>query len=287
MSNMNRLKNKIMQTAGYALLRIIKPEQMQMVKKNQRFKDRYQGKRCFILGNGPSLNSVSFGDLQNEYVFTVNQLMRRKDFKDLQSNFHLWSDFGFFDIDEEKEEDLELLSVMKSLNTEGNRPECFIPADMLNFARKYGLEPELNMNYFKVRLQFYDGFYEKLDFAKLIPSQDCVIMFAIMLAIYMGFQEIYLLGCDTTGIAVSIKSVLKRNDEEDYTYQVSENEQKRMTAMYEKRGIEGYAKSFWQLLRSYRIINQYCEKKGIRLVNCSETTVIDSIPRMPLEDVLK
>lgn len=277
------LKNMIEKTIGYSALKILKRDQMNAVKKNEKFKNQYLGKRCFILGNGPSLNAVDFKSLANEYVFTVNQLMRRPDFKDLKSNFHVWSDFNFFDEDSINS---EFLKVMLSLNTDDNMPECFIPADFMDFARKYQLEDTLRMNYFKIRLSMYEGFNESVDYSKIVPGQSSVVVFAIFLAIYMGFKEIYLLGCDTTGIVVSIKSIISKNDQEDYAYQISDEEQKRMTSLYQKHSIEGYAKSFWQLLCSYRIVHTYCEKRGIKLINCSATTVIDSIPRKKLEDVL-
>lgn len=276
-------RNIIEKTIGYSALRILKREQMRAVKNNKKYKNLYLGKRCFILGNGPSLNTVDFKSLENEYVFTVNQLMRRHDFKDLKTNFHVWSDFNFFDEDSINP---EFLSVMLSLNTEDNTPECFVPADFMDFARKYKLEDNLHMNYFKIKLNMYEGFNEYVDYSKVIPGQSSVVVFAIFLAIYMGFKEIYLLGCDTTGIVVSIKSIINKNDEEDYAYQISDAEQKRMTSLYQKHSIEGYAKSFWQLLCSYRIVYKYCQKRDIKLINCSSTTVIDSIPRKKLEDVL-
>lgn len=282
----DRISNLWCQTVKFWAFSLVKREQYQQIRRNTRWKNRYRGKRCFILGNGPSLKDVRFSDLQEEYVFTVNQLMRREDFKDLHANFHLWSDFRFFDVDPDDEGDQELLRVMRSLNTEGNQPECFIPADFIDFAKKYGLMDSLRMNFFKVNLAFYEHFQEPIDFAKYLPSQASVVVYAIMLAIYMGFEEIYLLGCDTTGIVVFVKSILQANDSADYAYQLSNAEKARMTKMAENATMEGNARSYWELLRSYRILYEYCSKRGITLVNCSSSTVIGSIPRAKLSDVL-
>lgn len=38
------------------------------------FKDKFKGKRCFILGNGPSLNLVDLSLLENEYTFGLNRI---------------------------------------------------------------------------------------------------------------------------------------------------------------------------------------------------------------------
>lgn len=278
--------NIFMNVVGYPLFCILKPAQAKSLKANKSLKNLYTGKRCFILGNGPSLKDVNLADLKNEYVFTVNQLMRRQDFAELNTNFHLWSDFNFFDLDMGKAEDAELLEVMKMVNTKGNKPLCFFPADMKDFAGKYGLDRELNLRYFKIRLRFYEGFRQPIRFSGFIPAMSTVVHFAIFLAVYMGFKEIYLLGCDSTSIVVQIKSSLENNDENDYSYELSENEKRRMHKLLAKNGIEGYARSFWHILLSYRVLFQYCKKRQIALYNCSSQTIIDTIPKIKLSEVL-
>lgn len=59
---------------------------------NAEFKNQYAGKRCFILGNGPSLETVDFGSLADEYVFTCNFFGFVKGHEKAKPNFHLWMD---------------------------------------------------------------------------------------------------------------------------------------------------------------------------------------------------
>ena len=40
----------------------------------KQFKDLYQGKRCFIIGNGPSLKADDLDCLKNEYTFAANRI---------------------------------------------------------------------------------------------------------------------------------------------------------------------------------------------------------------------
>lgn len=40
----------------------------------QGYKDLHRGKRCFILGNGPSLNETDLSLLKNEYTFGLNRI---------------------------------------------------------------------------------------------------------------------------------------------------------------------------------------------------------------------
>ena len=46
----------------------------------------------------------------------MNQLTRNKNFHDLKTNFHFWSDERFFHLDSSKPEDKELLDVILNVN---------------------------------------------------------------------------------------------------------------------------------------------------------------------------
>jgi hypothetical protein len=104
---------------------------------------------------------------------------------------------------------------------------------------------------------------------------------------YMGFGEIYLLGCDTTSIVTTIKSAMQSNDDSDYAYSLTENEKKRMQGLLKRNRLEDYVLAYYNSLREFRITKELCDKKGIKLINCSQTTVVDSLPRMRFESVIK
>ena len=59
-------------------------------------KNKYVGKRCFIVGSSPSLNLLDLTQLNNEYTFTVNRgyMLKEKGLK--HSNFHVISDTNTF-----------------------------------------------------------------------------------------------------------------------------------------------------------------------------------------------
>lgn len=247
----------------------------------------HSGKRCFILGNGPSLKDQDISLLSNEYVFTVNQISRNENFKNIKSNYHFWADPNFFNINGEKEEDIELLNVMKSINTYDNIPECFFPINNIDFVKKNNLDKELNINYFFSSLDFYDNYDKNINYSSNTPAFGTVVQWAITMAIYMGFKEIYLLGCDNTGILCNINSILNLKNTHNYSYAVTENEEKRMKKIYTNNSLESYCISYLQTLRGYRYLYNYCSRRDIKLINCSKQTVIESIPREKYEDILK
>lgn len=252
---------------------------------NGKLKNVGKGKRCFILGNGPSLKTEDLTQLAGEDVFTVNQAARHPDFPILRSKVHLWADRNFFVWDDSKPEDKELINFMKAVNTGDNKPLCFFPADLQCLLEERNLHNELNIRY------FYPGVVAKsdqedIDFTQKIPIFNGVVLYAIALATYMGYSEIYVLGIDTTSILVNIKSFLGKNDDDDYCYSVTSNEKKRLERMLARQTLEQQAESFLKSLRQYRILHEYCERRGIKLVNCSSTTLVESLPRMSLKEVL-
>ena len=64
--------------------------------RNKKLNNVHKGKRCFILGNGPSLKHYDLSKLSEEYVFTVNNMMTTENFKIVKPNFHLFFDPKFF-----------------------------------------------------------------------------------------------------------------------------------------------------------------------------------------------
>lgn len=265
---------------------ILKHKSKSELNNNKKFENLYKGKRCFILGNGPSLKDQDLSLLSDEYVFTVNQAVRHKDFNKFKSNFHFWADASFFNIDENKPEDLELLETMKSVNTDNENIEVFFPIEQKDFLNKFGINKALNVNYFYSKLYMNENYKKNIDFTKPIPGFGTVVQWCIIAAVYMGFSEIYILGCDTTSLMVTIKSALQINDDQDYGYEISENEKKRMESLIDKNGLEDYTKSYLLTLKGYRKLYNYCGKRNIKLINCSAQTVIDSIPREKYEDVI-
>ena len=181
---------------------------------------------------------------------------------------------------------MELLEVMKRVNTKDNSPICFFPVQQNSFVEEFKLSDDLKISYFYTGLYFFDGFDSKIDYTKVVPGFGTVVQWCITMAIYMGFSEIYLLGCDNTGIVTTIKSALKTNDDNDYVYEVTENEKKRLEALLNKNSLEDYLREYMNTFVGYRNLFYYCKKRNIKLVNCSSITVIDSIPRDSLTNVL-
>ena len=251
---------------------------------NHELENIHKGKRCFVIGNAPSLNTQDLSVLKDEIVLTVNQISRNKQFKSLNTNYHFWADPGFFK-ENSKEGDKELLEVMMSVNTEGNRPICFFPLEVKEFVSKKKLDQVLNVRYFVPGHILFDQ-YKKIDFSGMIPGMNTVVQYAIMLGIYMGCTEIYLLGCDCTGILSYIETKTDSGNFE-YAYDISQAEAERMKAMLGGVSCEQTFYGWAKIFEGYRLLGGYCKQKGVQLINVTNGGILDCLPRKKFENVVK
>jgi len=145
----------------------------------------FKGKRCFIIGNGPSLNKNDLSLLKNEYSFGVNSFY----YKTRETGFR-----PYFYVVEDS-------SVMKENIDEIKRYEApykFFPTNYRSIHPK-----EDNTIFFRMNR----GFYEKsspnyavprfsTDASKVLYCGQSVTYINLQLAYFMGFSEIYLIGMD-------------------------------------------------------------------------------------------
>lgn len=257
--------------------------------KNVQFKNLHKGERCFVLGNGPSLNDEKLSLLENEWVFTVNKIAGHLEFEKIKTNYHFFADPSYFTISfSEGEADNEHFKRLISIKTKQNNPVCFFPYYAIDFINKYELEKILDIRVYYPFFTFRDNEKEDIDFTKPTLGYESVVQYAVAMAIYMGFAEIYLLGCDCTGIINDIQAFLKE-DVTEYAYAVNEKEREFINIMNSSNvnGIERKFLSWARILHLHGELYKYCNERGISLYNCSSKTIIDSIPRISLTDVLE
>lgn len=256
-----------------------------LISQNVKYRDYHKGKRGFILGNGPSLKKISLSKLRNEITFSVNQLTRRNDFSDLKATYHMWADERFFDIDDSRPEDMELLDVMKGVNTNDNKPIVFYKTAAYQMIKKHNLDRIINIEYFSDFCRDFPTTAYSLEFNKVLPRYPTVVHYLILLAVYMGFSEIYLLGCDCTGIINTIQSRVN-STETVYAYSVSEAEKKRMMRSNSVFPIQDELRSYADLFDDYAMLFEYCKKRSVKLFNSTQGSLLNSIPYVKLEDII-
>ena len=146
-------------------------------------RERFKGaKRCFLIGNGPSLNKTDLDALSNEVTFAVNGFFLKAQDLDWTPTFYVVEDHLV------AEDRVEWINAFKG-------PIKLFPAYLgYMFDRA---DDTIFYNH-RPRKSYPDGYDFSLE-ADKITYTGCTVTFSMMqLAAYFGFEEIYLIGVDAS-----------------------------------------------------------------------------------------
>ena len=230
-----------------------------VTKQNIKFKDMHKGERCFILGTGPSLKNLDYDLLKNEIIFGVNYLYKGEVIKYIAPDYYCLYDEGFYN---------ELLSDTKEV--------LGILADTTFFFRTkaYDVINKLNVNNKRIYYQHCNSVQYKdhisIDLTKNITAPFNVVVGCIQTAIYMGFSEIYLLGCDFNSFATP---------KIQHYYDKGELADRSLTL-----GLE--LKSYALVCYHHYALEKYAVSHGIKIYNITSGSLLDAYERKSVNDVL-
>lgn len=266
------------------LFRQIDRKEKRLLMANEEYRGLYGGKRCFIVGNGPSVNKVDFSKLKNELVITVNEMFRHEKFDSLGSKFHFIADPAYLKLSRGNRIEAEIIEKIGQLLH--SNTILFWPMGGANAIERYKWPEEMNIRYFASKLYFYDNYKEEIDFTKYIPGFQAVIQWCIAFAIYMGCSEIYLLGCDATNIVTDVSMFVKKDTEFTYAYELSHETAETLREKRVKRGLEYTLYGYWRIVHLFSELYRYCRRNKVKLYNCSDESILEGIPKRRIDDIL-
>lgn len=214
------------------------------------------GKRCFIVGNGPSLTVEDLELIENEDCFAANLIFRifpktswRPTYYFLQDRY---ADTGHI-VDELNLEHLFIGDYYwRTRGMDNANALCF----HCKRAHSHG-RPEFSE-----------------DISRYIVDSFTVTYSMIQTAAYLGYKEIYLLGIDHNYALVC-----------DANGNVVNNEIKQSHFFEDGRPDEVIA-NLEGMNRAYIAARDYAETHGISIVNCTRGGKLEWYPRKSLESVL-
>ena len=249
-------------------------------KRNEELRDKYKGERCFIIGNGPSIKNQDLSLLANEIVFVTNGFYRYEKYYDVKPDYYCLVDSVYF---ETETRDLMLKGIEKISDYE-HKPYFILPYRAKQLVQDcYKWDTWTSIYYIDGAMSFTDGYNKAWDITKTVASPQCVVQVAMLLATYMGFKEIYLLGIEQTDIIAWLQGRLGI----DSVYHVyeSNDSDKLIDHMEEVNPLVGTLKGYARIFHLYKEIYYYCQKQGINVYNCTPKTLVDSIPKRKYEEL--
>ena len=159
---------------------------------NTRFKNMYQGERCFILCNGPSVLKQDLSPLKSEIVFSVSNGYLHKDYLAIQPKYHCIAQLSY---NKYMRPD-DIITWFKEMHPNLGTAELFLNVSEEPMIRKNRLFSGRKINYFYSGFSRNENHEDIIDISKMVPSVTTVPVLCMMIAMYMGFNKIYLLGVD-------------------------------------------------------------------------------------------
>ena len=254
------------------------------IRENKIFRDSHMGERCFVLGNGPSLLDVDLEKLADEFVFSCNNFSLVEGYKKAKTNVHLWADLSFFELREDQKYNHDELMDNYNKIAEEN-PVCFFHEQAFDFVKKNHLDEKLDAHYFSVFPALDSKKRNQFDLSKAISLYTTVVQYAISIAIYMGFKEIYLLGCDSTNIVSAINSAMNIKSEGMHAYKNDDVNERYKELLNHWSMTELFYDQYY-LFEGYQTLKEECDKRGVKILNCSSKTLINEIPRITLDQIV-
>ena len=141
----------------------------------RKYRNIYNGGRCFVIGNGPSLTYDDLRKLQGETTFACNSLIRLFDEIPFKPTYYFAQDNRIILDNKEYIEKLDTTRFVKS-----------------HYASRYHIP---GVTYYKMLFPKNPIGFSR-DIASVVYSGQTVTYSMIQFAAYMGFKDIYLIGVD-------------------------------------------------------------------------------------------
>lgn len=248
----------------------------------------HQGERCFILGNGPSLNETDLSALDGETVFACNAAFLLFDRINWRPRYYTCVDSRVL-----PDRAPEINAML------GSTPEmtAFFPAELQEHGgvrRRFSTRefiPEGPLRYFfneepgTLDCLPYSMF--SLNAAERVIQPHTVAITMLQLAAYMGFSEIYLVGCDMRYTIP--EDVLREShaDAKDPRLLSAGEDRNHFDASYFGPGRKWHVPNVNLMREHFRIAREALESQGIAVYNATAGGDLDVFERVDLGDVVQ
>ena len=220
----------------------------------------HAGKRCFIIGNGPSLCAKDLEQLKDEYTFAFNRI------------YHIFSETSwrptYYCTQDSKIAVASAEEISKKIQT----PYIFAPINL-----RWYENADLNSAYFfnpKLAGEEVPEFSE--DISSFVGVGNTVAYTAMQIAAYMGFSEIYLLGVDHSFRAYQDESGNIVTDQKAKDY---------FTDKYNQDKEQLFVPRLDLSTMSYMVAQQYTKNHPVKIYNATRGGKLEVFPRVNFDDL--
>ncbi len=244
------------------------------------FYKKHIKKRCFIIGNGPSLKVEDLEKMKREYTFASNSIYALYKYTDWRPVYYCAGDPVFCkEMMSAKETLMKLLEGCKAAFTSaaGEGIQYRNDADMDKLFYVHRLSDKDNNG--------YPRFSE--DCSKQVYLGGTITYDMLQLAVYMGFQEIYLLGMDFSySVERHDDNTITKANISNHMREIEEEEKR-----FYKGNLERYSVTYMAdidlQLAGYKAAKEYADSHNIKIFNATRGGKLEVFQRVNFDDIFK
>jgi hypothetical protein len=236
----------------------------------QSLKGKYAGRRCFIMGNGPSLNRTRLELLKDEIVWSFNKIYLLFEKITWRPKFYVTND----------------QRLTRHISKEIDALISQLP-DSIFFFPDHFLSNEVNNKngnvywYHEIPWNDQDSNSSTLfsrDPSKFIVNTATVTIAGLQLAAYLGFNPIHLIGCDTSyTVPASVK--FEDGNPEMLTSTV-DDDPNHFAPGYSGKGDKWSAPNVPLMITQYMDAQRALEETNIKVYNATVGGYLEVFPRV-------
>lgn len=231
-----------------------------VLKRNLSFKGRYNGESVYVIGNGPSLNNYDLNKIKNKYAITMNHF----ELHPLRNNFHIVAHcIGEQYESKTWEEPVGMLS--------GISADAFwFNADAVKYFKG---KQWSNIHYYLPGVSPLANLISGADISKVALNYQSTSQMAINIAIYLGFNNVFLLGFDHDWLVTRGHS--------PHFYEEQEGIDVADFSKYSYLEMIEISKS---LFETYYKLKKNADKYSTKIWNLSDPSYLDVFPKLDCQN---
>ena len=150
------------------------------------FRDKHKDERVFLVGNGPSLNKTPLDELQGEHTIAMNRIALLYDRLQWRPTYYICTTINIERLEWRKD-------ILATIST---GIPSFVWEELGEHVQPYENVVYLHCTHGKEVTRHAPDDWWSYDIAERVCKFGTSILVALQVAVYMGFNPIYLLGCD-------------------------------------------------------------------------------------------
>jgi hypothetical protein len=244
-----------------------------LLARNERFRDVHRGRRCFVIGNGPSLASQDLTPLAGEITFAMNAFWKHPLVDRIRPTYFCMADPLYFDGSPVSRTFLANASRLLTDST------IFVPTAARTDIEAMNLPPD-RTHCFLQQGALGDATITDIDFTHSVPAVQSVSQAAIELALFMGCSPIYLLGLDHDWLS---------HLGADRHFYEGQGGMEQHTGVPKTLADVGYGQQMaaqLELWKGYETLSRCAARRGCQIQNATRGGFLDVFPRTRYEAVI-